>query len=490
MKKMKSFNKKIGFLIAALFLVFVACEKEENLEITKPDPSFVLHTPSISSVFLNFGIPNNNALTITWLDQITGSSSYNVEMALDQEFNSIVNLGTVNTNSFSISVTDLNDAIASAGATSFRDIAVYFRINASNTFSNSVLFLITRYPVDPPVITNPVNGDSFVLSINNPNDVALTVDWTDGVLDSDLNIDVDYTVEAALSGTSFASPVVIGQTSNLASFSTTHSELNAVALGVGLAAGNAGNLDLRIVAKSTNENGSILERTSGITTISVTPYNVSFPNLYFVGSATSPGWNNNNNNTPVFRNQNVPNNYIYTGYFSAGAFKMLEVKGQWQPQWGTNDNSTLSVNTGSGSDPGTFDVATAGYYTYNFTTVGQSGSFTVTPYDATAAPTYTTMGLIGAAIGGWGDADEINFVQDANNPHLWYSLGVAFTSGNEFLIRANDGWSDVWRYTGSQYLYGTSNLAGSGDNFPFNAPSGNYDVWFNDLDGKYNIIPQ
>ena len=100
------------------------------------------------------------------------------------------------------------------------------------------------------------------------------------------------------------------------------------------------------------------------------------------------------------------------------------------------------------------------------------------------------MGIIGAAIGGWGDADEINFTQDPNNPHLWNAQGVTFTNGQEFLIRANDGWSNVWRYNGSTQLYGTSYLAGGGDNFPFTAPTGSYNVWFNDLDGSYIIIPQ
>ena len=101
------------------------------------------------------------------------------------------------------------------------------------------------------------------------------------------------------------------------------------------------------------------------------------------------------------------------------------------------------------------------------------------------------MGIIGSAVGGWNDSDEVNFTQDPSNPHLWYALGVNFTSGNEFLIRANDAWSSVWRYNGSsQNLYGTAVLAGGGNNFPFNGTSGSYDVWFNDLDGSYILLPQ
>ncbi|WP_445710628.1 SusE domain-containing protein [Flavobacterium sp.] len=488
---MSLYIKKItSLLLLSLVFIFTACDDEESLEIKTPDAAFVLQEPGINNVFLNFGLPQNSAFTVTWNDNLTGASSYGVEMSLNAEFTNVVNLGNSNSNTFSISVEDLNTAIHDAGATTFRDIAIYLRVNSGSVLSNSVLFLVTTYPTDPAVFTSPAANDSFVLSIGSTSSVAITTTWTDAVLGSNLDIDVSYTIEAALSGSGFTSPVAVGSVENLTTLTSTHGDFNSVALGIGLVAGVAGDMDLRIVARTTNENGSVLERISNPLTISVTPFSVVFPNLYFVGNATSSDWNNNNNNTPVFRNQNVPNNYVYTGYFGAGAFKMLEVKGQWAPQWGTNDGSTLAVNPGGGSDPGTFNVSTAGYYTYNFTTVGQSGTFTVAPYDASAAPVYTSMGIIGAAIGGWGDSDEVNFTQDANNPHLWYALGVVFTSGNEFLIRADDAWANVWRYNGSQNQYGTAILAGTGSNFPFTEASGNYDVWFNDLDGKYIIIPQ
>ena len=470
--------------------VLNSCGSDDNLKVTSPDAEFKLTEPEINSVFLNFGLPQNPALTVVWKDDLTDSSNYTVEMSLDGDFTNVTSLGSTSNKEFTISVEDLNVAIREAGVQNFRDISIFLRINSGSVLSNSVLFFVTTYPTDPPVVTSPANGASFLLSIGSSGNTALTINWTDVVLNSDLGINVTYTVEAAIAGSSFASPVSLGSVTNLSTLSVTHADLNAVALGIGLTPGVAGNVDLRIKAKNTNESGDVLTRTTLTRTISVTPYNVSFPNLYFVGAATTPGWNNNNNNTPVFRNQNVPNNYVYTGYFSAGAFKLLETKGLWQPQWGTNDGTSLAVNPGGGSDPGTFNIATSGYYTCNFTTVGQGGSFTITPYTGSVATTYSTMGIIGAAVGGWGDANEINFTQDSNNPHLWYSLGVNFTSGNEFLIRANDAWSSVWRYNGSQQLYGTSILASGGNNFPFNGTTGNYDVWFNDLDGSYILLPQ
>ncbi len=466
-----------------------SCGSDDNLKITSPDAAFKLTEPEINSVFLNFGLPQNPALTVVWKDDLTGSSNYTVEMSLDGDFTNVTSLASTSNKEFTISVEDLNAAIREAGVQNFKDISIFLRINSGSVLSNSVLFFVTTYPTDPPVITSPAAGASYVLSIGSSGNTALTMNWTDVVLTSDLDINVTYTLEAAAAGSSFASPVSLGSVTNLTTLSVTHADLNAVALGIGLTAGVAGNVDLRIKAKNTNESGDVLTRTTLTRTISVTPYNVSFPNLYFVGDATTPGWNNNNNNTPVFRNQNVPNNYVYTGYFKAGAFKLLETKGQWQPQWGTtNVAGALGVNPGGGNDPGTFNVTTAGYYTYSFTTVGQGGSFTVTPFSASGATTYTSMGIIGSATpNGWGS--DTNLTQDVNNPHLWYALGVAMTSGNEFLIRGNGDWNLAWKYNGSQQLYGTSML-NSGSNFPFNAPSGNYDVWFNDLDGSYTILPQ
>ncbi len=493
---MNLYIKNISFFLLGVALLFTACNTEESLTITPAEPAFVLQEPGISSVFLNFGTPANNALTISWNDDLTGSSSYDVEMSLDPDFTNVISLGSVSDNSFSISVEDLNAAIRDAGPATFRDAAVYVRVNASGTYSNSILFLVTTYPTDPAQITSPANNDAFVLSLATLDDTAMTVEWTDAILSSTLSVDVNYTIQAAAAGTDFAAPLTIGTSTNGTSLSVTHSDLNAVAIGIGIAAETSGDMDIRIIAENTNENGNTLQRISDKITISVTPYSVSFPNLYMVGNATTADWNPDNNNTPVFGNQNVPNEYIYTGYFKAGGFKLIEIKGQYQPQWGTNDGSTLAVNPGGGSDPGTFNVATAGYYTYNFITVGESGSFTVTPYDATSATTYTTMGIIGDATpNGWDENNDTNLIQDPNNPHLWYINGVTLTNGGSMLIRANDVWpSDanaaVWRYTGSQELYGSAKLDNTGgDNIPFNEPTGSYDIWFNDLDGSYIIIP-
>jgi len=484
---MKKILKTTIFAVLASIIVLISCDTQESLTLSKPDPVFQLNTPGINAIFLNFDTPTNPAFTINWKDQLSEGGSYQIEMAKDETFGTPIQLGTTDQTNFSMTVEEFNTVLKAAGFSSFEQLPVYLRILNGDKVSNSVLLLVTSFAVNIPKITAPDATFSVTLSNADPDAVAGIVTWEDPELGVNSTANVSYTLEIASNGTSFATPSVVDTTSEL-SLELKHGTFNELVLALGIAAETTGKVDMRIIATIATASGNLV-RTSETVTIDVTPYNTSFPYIYFVGDATTPGWNNDNNNTPLFRSQDTPNSYFYTGYFNSGAFKLLETKGQWQPQWGTNDGSTLAVNDGTGSDPGTFNVGAAGYYTYTFSSLSPGTSFTVTSYDASSAPTYSVIGLIGNATpGGWGA--QTSLTQDPNNPHLWYINGITLTNGGEFLIRANDNWSDaIWRYTDSKELFGTALLAGSGNNFPFTGETGSYDVWFNDLDGSYVIIP-
>jgi hypothetical protein len=92
--------------------------------MTTPDAEFVLEEPAINSVYLNFALSQNPALTATWIDDVTTSSSYIVEMSLTESFTNVIQLGSTPAKQFTISVADLNEAIRDAGATNFKDIAI------------------------------------------------------------------------------------------------------------------------------------------------------------------------------------------------------------------------------------------------------------------------------------------------------------------------------------------------------------------------------
>lgn len=108
---MNLYIKKISFLLLSFAFIFTACETEESLTITNPEAEFVLNTPGINTVFLNFALPNNPAFTISWNDDLTDGGTYNVEMSTDEAFTTPVTLGTTTSNNFSMNVTDFNNAI-------------------------------------------------------------------------------------------------------------------------------------------------------------------------------------------------------------------------------------------------------------------------------------------------------------------------------------------------------------------------------------------
>ncbi|MEP5254398.1 MAG: SusF/SusE family outer membrane protein [Winogradskyella arenosi] len=205
-------------------------------------------------------------------------------------------------------------------------------------------------------------------------------------------------------------------------------------------------------------------------------------NLFLVGDATAPGWSENNNNPALIRHADNTNMYTYKGFFVGGGegFKLLETLGQWQPQWGAGENpGEAAVNDGSGSDPSAFAIAADGYYEFNINI--DDMTYTLVDYDASAAATYTTVSMIGDSTpGGW-DADT-DLTQSSFDSHIWSATGVEFVDG-ELKFRADNDWAVNWGSATAISGFGTQD----GANIPVSA--GTYDVWFNDLDGGYILIP-
>lgn len=208
------------------------------------------------------------------------------------------------------------------------------------------------------------------------------------------------------------------------------------------------------------------------------------PQMYLVGDVTAAGWNPNNSNTPLFRDGENDQVFSFTGRFAGTAdtegFKILEVLGEWQPQWGL-DGTALSNSDLLGSDPSAFPVSADGYY--SLTLNKEDMSYTFDAVDISTAPTYTTIGLIGdATADGW-DADQ-DMTPTTFDPHIWVIEGIELSEG-EVKFRADDDWTNSWG--------ASTPLSGQGfnDNDP-NIPvaAGSYNVWFNDLDGRYILIPQ
>ncbi|MFD2567370.1 SusE domain-containing protein [Pseudotenacibaculum haliotis] len=459
---MKLYTNRILLLFLSFALLLGACETEESIEITSPDPAFVLQEPGISSIFLNFSLPNNPAFTLTWVDEVTGSSSYDIEMSTDDSFSSVVNLGTSTTNSFSISVQDLNDAITSVVSDNFQDVAIYVRVNAGSTTSNSVLYLVTTYPVDAPSFDGISNGDAFVLSLANNDQVAVTIQWEDAILQSSLGVDVTYYLEAGTTGSDFATVIDVANVVNQNSIALTNAQLNAAALSSGIAPDTAGDLDLRVRSVITDSNtGAVLERTSATLTINVTTY-LTVLDLSttwgIVGSAA-----NNWGATPDLPFWQTDTNGVLAAYVTLtdGEIKFRE-NNNWAVNYGdTGADGTIEQN-------GDNIAVTAGSYkvTLNF----NDNTYTIEPF---------SLGIVGSAYNNWGATPDFMLEYDQYSDVF---RGIVTLLDGEMKFRMNNDWAVNYGDTGAD---GT--IEQNGDNI--NVTAGIYIVTVDLNDNEYTLQP-
>jgi len=421
---MKSYIKKISILFLSLTVLLTACDAEESLNIQTPEAGFVLDTPGISNVFLNFALPNNPAFTISWKDEVTGSNNYTVEMSTDKEFTSPVALGTTDKSNFSMNVADFNQAITDTGVSTFKDIAIYLRVNAGTEISNDILLLVTTYPVNPQTITGVADGDAFELSIANNDAVALAIGWDDPIANSTLNIDIDYYLEVATPNTSFASPIEAGNVRNMNAISLTNAQLNNVAIQSGIPVDTAGDLELRVRSVIVDSaSGSVLERSTNPITINVTTY-LTVLDLTttwgIVGSAA-----NNWGATPDLPMFKTDVDGVLVAYVNLTA-------GEWK----FRENNDWTSNLGSGASAD--DVSPGGG---NFTT--DAGSFKITLNLNTNKFTKEnfSLGIVGGAYNNWGATPDFMLEYDQYSDVF---RGIVTLIDGEMKFRMNNDWGTNW----------------------------------------------
>lgn len=441
---MKQFFNKISLVFISMMLVFSSCDVETSLEVTSPDPSFVLDTPGITSVFLNFSLPDNPAITISWKDQINGSGTYEVEMSREDSFASPATLGTTSNSNFSMTVRDFNTALANTGITQFRDVAVYLRVKNGSSISNSILLLVTTYPVNPPVIEGIANGDAFTLLIANNDANALTVTANDPILNSGL-VSIEYFLEAATPSTSFASPIELKKVKDIGTLTVKTSELNKAAIQSGIAAETTGNLELRLRSVITDPNtGVTLERISTAVTIQVTTYKsvLDLSTTWgIVGSAA-----NNWGATPDLPFFKTSVDGVLAAYVT---LTTGEIKFRENNDWGNNYGSSSS--TGGPLVAGGGNIAvTAGAYkiVMNLNNL----TYTIEPF---------SLGIVGSGYNNWGATPDFMLEYDQYSDVF---RGIATLLTGEIKFRMNNDWGTNW---GDNGLDGT--LEPGGSNIPSTA---------------------
>jgi len=364
-------------------------------------------------------------------------------------------------------------------------------VGLNSCSSNDDVVFIAQPDVDGINFTNSFN-ESYILTPATSGNIAERFVWN--TVDFDVPTNITYQLQGAITE-DFSSFDIIGATGEN-NLGVKVSQLKSLATDAGLdndadtEAPNTGLVYFRVRAFAGTDGGNGLSEMSAVKSITlILPEGEaeaeapSFKQLYLVGDATAALWNPNDISTPLFRDSEDENVYNFTGKFNAGAFKLLEGKA-WAPSYGINGTSLQYRETEDNDDPSNFDVATAGYYSLSVNI--DALTYTFAAFDASAAKTYAKIGLVGdGTTAGWPGDDNVDpdilMTKSTFDAHIWNAQGVELSDGG-VKFRANLLWDKSW---------------GGGESFPsgiatddnINAQAGTYNVWFNDLTGRYIFIP-
>lgn len=349
---------------------------------------------------------------------------------------------------------------------------------------SSELFNVSANP-EAPVLAE-LNFTQLELDAVNTNNPAVSLNWQ--AADYGQQAGINYSVEFA-SDDVFTNPIVVSTIIGQTAITLSVNEINAAAGNAGLNPFEWGTIYARIVSSLGTQNG--LPVYSNVIQFNVYPYyNYVFEDYYLVGNGVASGWDNNNNNPALFRDHDDSNIFYYTGYFvnsssdfNEGRFKVLENKELWQPQWGVTDpegsdnfnaSGGIAGNPGTQSgDPGRFGAENSGFYEFKIDFA--TNTYTFESFDATGITSPATLTLQGSS------TTDIAMSPLTFDGHIWYATAVRLTPGDvSFVTDTSASWGSTTSFSG---------VATNGGGAVPVIVEDDYDVWFNDLTGRYILIP-
>jgi hypothetical protein len=318
--------------------------------------------------------------------------------------------------------------------------------------------------------------DNLVLNENDAAADAIEFKWDK----SDFGFDaaITYSVEVGKKDSNFVNSRSIGVGADLSTvltvgaFNALLNQMNAVGF-------QPNAVEVRLKAEIGK---SVAPVYSNVIPLVVTPYldKPPYQTLYLVGDGTFGQWDNTKA-SPIFRDPANPFLFTYTGKFSNGNIKFLGVLGMWAPSWGLNGTGGVMFRAKE-SDPDPANIAvTEGYYTVKLDL--RNLTFTKTLFDASAAKTFASIGIIGPFTD-WGSV--IPMTKTALNPHIW-TIDHTFAGDTEFKFRIPEGWDNNWGANTKAVQaepYGKGRPGG--ENYLIKA--GTYTLVFNDITSEYVFI--
>lgn len=419
---MKYFSKLL-LVATGLITMLAACDKKKDLPFYN-NGSPVTLTSSVKVVTATAADSSKGVLSLTWTSpnyaSTEATNKYIVQIdtaggtfskPYSKEVTGItsVNLST------SFTAKELNNILLSNGIQFGKEASLLIRVissysnNNDRLLSNVVTVKVTPYSYAFDLNTSDTGP--FTITIANKDQVLQTFGWSRPNVG---NGAYTYKLQYDKAGNNFAGAKSVDVTTGT-SFGATGSNLNKFAQDAGIANGQAGDVEFRVLATL---NG-IQALVSAVKKFTITPADL-IAYLYVPGDYQ--GWKPDLPSAFKLASTNLEN---YEGYvnLNTGGFKITN-----SPDWAHTkygDGGVEKLN----SDPnaGNLNVPTAGYYLLK-------ANIPALTWSATAIDTWGVVG--NATPGGWGNSTPLTYDPVAN---VWKAT-VTFSGSGAFKFRANNGW--------------------------------------------------
>jgi hypothetical protein len=306
-------------------------------------------------------------------------------------------------------------------------------------------------------ITTPSEGESVILSETTLTNTALAITWSP--MDYTTPTSVTYTVQIALDGTDFASPIDLGSTTNLnARFLT--EEFNTKCLEAGAIPFTQSGINLRVKA-TTGTNGSQPVYSNTVNYL-VTCFGCL--NQYAVGNAlTQAGWGWTTPRILICDDGILTMTADMTNA-SGTAFRFFTTEGVWSsgrnyPWYVAEGYKIVSALSNAGDDDNNFKMnGPDGKYKVTIDSNNKTINIakrTLTSGNVELEP--TSDWLVGAATPGnwsWSGNNETEFGEVANGV---YEVAVRLTNNGTFRVFLGNDGGDSWGLGSRNYPWYITN---------------------------------
>ncbi|MDO7848533.1 SusF/SusE family outer membrane protein [Hymenobacter sp. M29] len=309
-------------------------------------------------------------------------------------------------------------------------------------FSTGLLAGCQKYDdyVPTPATVQTLSASTTTPTLNqaNADNQAIAFTWTIGTNEG-TQAAIDYTLQLAVKGTNFATPVNVTMARGTTSQTYTSNAFTTLLLNqLNLPVGTSKDIEVRVKGQeATNQKAPTY---SNVVTVTATPYQ-PLTNLWLVGDATPNGWDINNA-TPLVRSATDASVFTYTGLLTAGEFKIATVKDFNAPFYRpTTNNPPLTATTvqlSAGTPDNKWRITTAGAYTITLNV--RTMTISIVAFTPPAA-----LWMVGDATpAGWNINAPTPMTRSTTNPNVFTYTGPLTPGEFKFPVATGNWGTDYY----------------------------------------------